>query len=282
MITLRREQGRAGELRTLIDGLRGDGDRAAWHAAMALLECDLGRTGEARTEFDRLASSGFDTSDRDQDWIVTLAHLAETCANLRDANRVLALSQFLHPYAGHNVVNGVVCLGPADRYLGMLSAACRDWAAAERHFENALALCDVERQPIWLAHIQLDFAATLMAQHDDGKRERGTDLLDSAMAAATSLSLKRLGDNCLALLSRTSGEGPAIDGLSPGELRVLRLLASGASNRVIGEKLFLSSHTVANHVRNILAKTSSANRTEAANYARRHGLVPERLETEVR
>ena len=56
-------------------------------------------------------------------------------------------------------------------------------------------------------------------------------------------------------------------------LKVLRLLASGATNRAIAEKLFVSHNTVATHVRHILAKTNSANRTEAANYARHHSLV---------
>ena len=63
------------------------------------------------------------------------------------------------------------------------------------------------------------------------------------------------------------------DGLSPAELRVLRLLSEGATNKAIGEQLSLSPNTVANHVRRILAKTGTANRTAAANYARRHRLL---------
>ncbi|MGH8733432.1 MAG: response regulator transcription factor, partial [Burkholderiales bacterium] len=45
------------------------------------------------------------------------------------------------------------------------------------------------------------------------------------------------------------------------------------SNRQIGEELFISAHTAANHIRSILRKTSCANRTEAATYAHRHGLA---------
>ena len=43
----------------------------------------------------------------------------------------------------------------------------------------------------------------------------------------------------------------------------------------IGERLFISQNTVANHVRAILAKTGCANRTEATMFAVRHGLVDE-------
>ena len=61
--------------------------------------------------------------------------------------------------------------------------------------------------------------------------------------------------------------------LSARELEILRLLARGRTNREIGRALFISEHTAANHIRNILRKTGCANRTDAAAYAHRHGLV---------
>ena len=63
-------------------------------------------------------------------------------------------------------------------------------------------------------------------------------------------------------------------GLTTREVEVLCLIAVGKSNRDIAEALFISLNTVANHVRNILAKIGAANRTEAAAYAIRHGLAP--------
>ena len=53
---------------------------------------------------------------------------------------------------------------------------------------------------------------------------------------------------------------------------MLRLVAAGKSNREIADALCISLNTVATHVRNILTKTGTANRTEAAAYALRHGL----------
>jgi DNA-binding NarL/FixJ family response regulator len=64
------------------------------------------------------------------------------------------------------------------------------------------------------------------------------------------------------------------DGLSAREVEVLVELARGRSNREIGQVLHISEHTAANHIRSILRKTSCANRTEAAAYALRRGLVP--------
>jgi DNA-binding NarL/FixJ family response regulator len=63
------------------------------------------------------------------------------------------------------------------------------------------------------------------------------------------------------------------DGLSPREVQVLALVARGFSNRRIGAELSISEHTAANHIRSILRKTECANRTEAASFAHRHGLV---------
>jgi pimeloyl-ACP methyl ester carboxylesterase len=61
--------------------------------------------------------------------------------------------------------------------------------------------------------------------------------------------------------------------LTPRELEVLRLIAAGRSNQEIAQELVISFNTVTNHVKNILGKTGSNNRTEAASYAFRNGLV---------
>ena len=63
------------------------------------------------------------------------------------------------------------------------------------------------------------------------------------------------------------------DGLTAREVEILGLVARGLSNRQIGQKLFISEHTAANHIRSILRKSGCANRTEAASYAHRHGLA---------
>ena len=54
---------------------------------------------------------------------------------------------------------------------------------------------------------------------------------------------------------------------------VLRLVCGGKTDREIGEELFISVKTVGNHVSNILNKTSTANRTEAATYAALNRIV---------
>jgi DNA-binding CsgD family transcriptional regulator/pimeloyl-ACP methyl ester carboxylesterase len=73
---------------------------------------------------------------------------------------------------------------------------------------------------------------------------------------------------------RASRAGGRPAGLSGREVEVLRRVAAGMTNRRIAEELFISMHTVSYHLRSIFAKTRTDNRTEAAAFAHRHGLVP--------
>lgn len=77
-------------------------------------------------------------------------------------------------------------------------------------------------------------------------------------------------------LERLDGGVPASsapDGLTPREMEVLRLVASGASNRDIAGRLVLSERTVARHVANIFLKIGVSARAAATAYAYDHHLV---------
>ncbi|MHB0869164.1 MAG: response regulator [Chloroflexota bacterium] len=63
------------------------------------------------------------------------------------------------------------------------------------------------------------------------------------------------------------------DGLTDREVEVLRLLATGATNRQIANRLWISERTVDNHVLNIYRKINVGDRVQAILYAVRKGLV---------
>lgn len=67
-------------------------------------------------------------------------------------------------------------------------------------------------------------------------------------------------------------EAGALNGLSPRETEVLRLLSVGMTNKEIGRDLGLAEMTVKLHVRQILRKLDARNRAEAATIALRLGL----------
>ncbi len=62
-------------------------------------------------------------------------------------------------------------------------------------------------------------------------------------------------------------------GVTSREIEVLRLIAQGATNREIAERLVVSEGTVKNHISNILSRLGLRDRTQAAIYAREHGLL---------
>ena len=62
-------------------------------------------------------------------------------------------------------------------------------------------------------------------------------------------------------------------GLSGRELEVLRLVASGKTNREIAASLVVSEHTVARHLQNIFQKLGVSSRTAATAFAFEHELV---------
>ena len=69
-------------------------------------------------------------------------------------------------------------------------------------------------------------------------------------------------------------EEPPGAALTPRELEVLRLIANGMSNKEIARDLVLNERTVKGHVSNILSKLGLADRTQAALFAVRQGIVP--------
>ncbi len=71
----------------------------------------------------------------------------------------------------------------------------------------------------------------------------------------------------------SAGPSPAAKNLTKREREILSLVAEGLSNREIAEKLVLSPETVKSHVAAILEKLNVSDRTQAAIYAVRNGLV---------
>jgi NarL family two-component system response regulator LiaR len=116
-------------------------------------------------------------------------------------------------------------------------------------------------------------------------------------AGALSYVLKDIGSNELADVVRKASQGEAVINshvaarlvlevrgsrdvttnpfteLTEREMEILHLIADGMSNAKIAERLVISEKTVKGHVSNILGKLHLADRTQAAVYAWREGIV---------
>ena len=269
MFGIRREQGRLAELAPLIRILATD-ERSggAWRPGLAALLAELGMHDDVRHELALVRAGGLD-SFREGLWVASLSYLADAASAVGDREAAALLYPELEPLTGMNVMigHGVACYGSGDRYLGMLAATLGDSPRAERHFEAALDLNRRMGATTWLAHTHYEYGRALLR---DGEPERAAPLLAEASALADRIGLTTLQSRIRAL--GPTVEAPHPSGLSARELEILKLVARGLSNREIGAELFISEHTAANHIRSILRKTGSANRTEATAYAYEHGL----------
>jgi DNA-binding NarL/FixJ family response regulator len=63
------------------------------------------------------------------------------------------------------------------------------------------------------------------------------------------------------------------DALSPREIDVLRLIATGNANKMIASHLSISEETVKGHVKNILAKLAANDRTHAVTIGLKRGII---------
>ncbi|CAD6517332.1 hypothetical protein LMG27952_00834 [Paraburkholderia hiiakae] len=278
MFTLRFEQGRLRELAPLVRAFVNAMPRAGtWRPGLALLYSEIGLLDEARGEFEELAGDNFAVVRHDALRAASLAYLAQVCARLDDKDRADALYAMLLPYDGRNLLIGttVGCLGAASSLLGLLATTRREWRDAQHHFECALAMNLRQGAEPALARTRVRYASMRLARNAEGDVDAARVLLEDARAAAARMDMRALVeqiDDVLRSAAHTSCP-PWPAGLSPREAEVLRLVSSGLGNREIAERLFLSPNTVANHIRAILAKTHSANRTEAAAFAIRNGLT---------
>ena len=164
-----------------------------------------------------------------------------------------------------------------DRVLGLLARTAGKLNDAIARFEDALAFCrkaGYRPQYAWTCH---HYAQTLFQRNNRADRQKAISLLEEGQSISGELAMAPLLERVNNLLQGTHSRQlitPAIPGgLTQREVEVLRLVAAGKTDREIADALVISVKTVGFHVGNILNKTTSTNRTEAATYASRHGLV---------
>jgi DNA-binding NarL/FixJ family response regulator len=102
------------------------------------------------------------------------------------------------------------------------------------------------------------------------------DLGAADLAAAVRLTHAGVAPLAAGVAARlAAAPGDQGGALTAREVEILRLVAKGATNREIGRALFVSEGTVKNHVSRVLSRLGLRDRTQAAIYAREHGLLNE-------
>ena len=180
---------------------------------------------------------------------------------------IAKMSDFVSPWGNMSM----------NRLLGSFACALSNNAVATTHFENSISFCRKSGYRPELARTYYDAAGLLMT-HDGATDQRKAILyLHEGMAIARKLDMnhlkKLIGERLAGVGALPYMVDRSLSPLTDRELQVLRLVADGKTNREIACDLFISEFTVGNHVGNILRKTNSTNRTEAARRAIRLRLI---------
>jgi DNA-binding CsgD family transcriptional regulator len=158
----------------------------------------------------------------------------------------------------------------AQRLLGELAIEAGRYDAALQHLDASLRLAGACATPYERAMTLLALAELRLAR---GNHTEAATLIDDVRAICIPLGARPALARVAKLAAQLDAAPMYPAGLSTREVEVLRLVAAGMTNRDIAERLFLSEHTVRSHVRSILTKTETENRTAAALFAHEHNLV---------
>jgi DNA-binding CsgD family transcriptional regulator len=152
-------------------------------------------------------------------------------------------------------------LALAARCRGLIAAAQNDLAGSAAALDRALREHERAAQPFELARTLL----TLGHVRRRARQKRpARDALQSALATFEGLGAVLWADKARAELARIGGRPPATGALTPGEVRVARLVAEGRSNKEVASALFISRQTVEGHLKRIYLKLGVRSRAELA------------------
>ncbi len=171
----------------------------------------------------------------------------------------------LHVGSGGGIVT---YLGPVELWLGIIAARRRQLDAAVAHLTAAVAAADAADAGGFAVHARTELAEALQARARPDDRSRAVTTATAALPDAHRLGMTPFTariEQLLVTLQPRSG-GP----LSPRELEIAALVATGRTNRDIAATLYISERTAQNHVQHILTKLGLDNRTQIATWYTAH------------
>ena len=229
------------------------------------------------------------------EWLIAAGHLDEARAVITETRALAAAADNQFTEAHLDFADALLKMAERDR-LGAESVAHRALAT----FARAKARAEVIRTLKLLADLALVaesateaarlMGAALAAQQDMGLvlgtiEQRSDAELEKRIRSALGDSYERAAgegaglslEEAVAYAIRGRGERkrPAAgwESLTPTELDVVRLVATGATNREIGDQLFVSPNTIKSHLAHVFAKLGVANRAELSRVATERGLT---------
>ncbi|MBW3603668.1 MAG: LuxR C-terminal-related transcriptional regulator [Actinobacteria bacterium] len=225
---------------------------------LALVRLAQGRVATAAATLRRLMTERSDTVERVK---LLPAHVEVLLAAGDRASAADASTEL----AAHAATYGTAALhAAADRARGAVLLAEGDATTASAPLRRALAAWRSLDAPYEVARTRVLISRACRAL---GDRDTAQVELDAARRVFRELGA---ASDLARLAVRDDEQGHE---LTPRELEVLRLVATGMTNQTIAEELYVAVKTVDRHVASILAKLGVPSRTAAAAFAYEHDLL---------
>jgi DNA-binding CsgD family transcriptional regulator len=163
--------------------------------------------------------------------------------------------------------------GPLE--LARAASLLKRWDEAESHLDIAMRQATESGLRTALARTLVERGAMYRARGRRGDRGRAAEVLRRAAEMCAEIGLKPDEARARAMLADLDAPAPSAlpAGLTPREAEVIRLLATGATNRGIAEALTISEKTVEQHLLNIYQKLGVDSRARAVAFAYANGLA---------
>jgi DNA-binding NarL/FixJ family response regulator len=179
-----------------------------------------------------------------------------------DGETALALCRQLHP-----------SLAVLDVRMPKMDGLEATRAIKEACPRTSVLLVSFHAEPEYVVEaLRLGAAGYLLK---DSSREQILETARRALSGEALLFGAQAADLIRRAASEPTREQPPRTTLSAREQQVLRLVTEGLTNRDIAARLDIRPGTVKNHVEHIIAKLGVSDRTQAAVYALRHGMLAE-------
>ena len=145
-------------------------------------------------------------------------------------------------------------------------------ALKQEHPLMSVVMLTTYDNPTYMARAVAGGAAGYLLKGVD--QEEMLQTLRAVANGETLLTRQDLVRSLRGVSEMAAGSKDLIEPLTDREQEVLRLLATGLSNRDMGSVLFIAESTVKTHVEHIIGKLGVSDRVQAAVWAARHGLGP--------
>jgi tetratricopeptide (TPR) repeat protein len=183
-----------GEHEAAIRALDSESSVAWVRLALAREYTAVGRSEEARLEFERAAADSFRSLPQDHTLLGSLMILADLCFDLQDQRRAERLYGIALPFEGMVAAPflATICHGSVARALGILAHLLGNYDRAEAHFRCALEVERAMRAAPLCAETQESYARMLLERARRGDRDQARRLLEESGEIAAKLGMKRL------------------------------------------------------------------------------------------